>query len=149
MYNLSGKIVLVVGSTGILGSEITKKFYKNNCKVIGTYLSSKKVSSIVDYQKLNINEIGEIDKIRDYIKKTYKKLDIVINASGVNKPEDFDKIKEKDWDQIINSNLKDLFLLCKGFCHLRKITVRIFCKYFICEWTIRGSRTALCNSKLV
>ena len=36
-----------------------------------------------------------------------------MNNAGINKPTDFDKIKEKDWDDILEVNLKGPFMLCR------------------------------------
>tara|TARA_A100001015_G_C14853396_1_gene657427 strand:+ start:329 stop:1045 length:717 start_codon:yes stop_codon:yes gene_type:complete len=120
MFNLNGKIALVFGSSGLLGSEIVNQLKINNCKIIGTYNKSKKKSNDIDYQKLNINKLSEIKKLKKYIQKKYKKIDIIINASGINKPEDFDKVSENNWNKIINCNLKAPFFIMQEFFLLLK-----------------------------
>jgi NAD(P)-dependent dehydrogenase (short-subunit alcohol dehydrogenase family) len=125
MLNLNGKIALVFGSSGLLGSEIVNQLRINKCKIIGTYNKSKKKSDSIDYQKLNINKLSEIKKLKKYIQKKYKKIDIVINASGINKPEDFDKVSENDWNKIINCNLKaPFFYNATIFFTSKKIKIR-------------------------
>ena len=38
-------------------------------------------------------------------------LDVLVNNAGINIPEDFDNIKDEDWDNIIETNLKGPFVI--------------------------------------
>ncbi|MGC8536409.1 MAG: SDR family NAD(P)-dependent oxidoreductase [Rhizomicrobium sp.] len=45
---------------------------------------------------------------------------ILVNNAGINKPTDFDKIEEPDWDEILATNLKGPFLVCQALLPLLK-----------------------------
>ena len=45
------------------------------------------------------------------VHKKFKKIDVVINNAGINITNEFDKISEKDWDLVLDTNLKGVFLL--------------------------------------
>lgn len=47
------------------------------------------------------------------INKSYGKIDILVNNAGTNITNDFDKLSEKDWDKVIDVNLKGVFLCCQ------------------------------------
>jgi len=55
------------------------------------------------------------DIVKSYIKKKYKKIDILINGAGVNAPTDFFKITEKEFNDIISSHLKGTMFGCQVF----------------------------------
>jgi 3-oxoacyl-[acyl-carrier protein] reductase len=42
-------------------------------------------------------------------------LDILVNNAGINLPEDFDKITEEDWDEVLSVNLKGAFICSQEF----------------------------------
>ena len=46
------------------------------------------------------------------------RLDVLVNNAGINIPEDFDNIKDEDWDNIIETNLKGPF-----YCISRMFTI--------------------------
>jgi 3-oxoacyl-[acyl-carrier protein] reductase len=52
--------------------------------------------------------------------KKYGRLDILVNNAGINKPTDFDKITEKDWDLVLNTNLKGSFMLSQAIFPIMK-----------------------------
>lgn len=127
MKNIENKIVLVTGGTGLIGQSIINEFSKLNYTVIFTYFNNyalakqiqKKHNHCYPY-KLDISKITSIDKLIKKINLNFGKIDILINNAGINKPEDFDKIKEKDWDKILNINLKGPFLLLQKTTNLLK-----------------------------
>ena len=59
---------------------------------------SKKKSVVDFFQKIN---------------KSYGKIDVLVNNAGTNITNDFDKLSEKDWDKVIDVNLKGVFLCCQ------------------------------------
>ena len=70
--------------------------------------------------KLDIKKKSSIKKLYNFIEKKFKKLDVIVNNAGINKPTDFDKIKEKDWDNILQVNLKGPFMVMQEFLKLIK-----------------------------
>ena len=70
--------------------------------------------------KMNIKQKSSIKTALNYIEKRFKKLDVIVNNAGINKPTDFDKIKEKDWDEILEVNLKGPFMIMQDQLDLSK-----------------------------
>ena len=118
MNKLEKKICLVTGGTGLIGQEIVNEFLLNGATVIFTFnkniLKAKKFHKNrknLFYFKLNIKQKSSIKNLFKFIKIKFKRLDVLVNNAGINKPTDFDKIKEKDWDDILEVNLKGPFMV--------------------------------------
>ena len=125
MTRLKNKIVIVTGGNGGIGKSICKNLLLNDAKVIFTYNSNlqeaKKVYSEfkkdypnkIYYFKLDIRKRQSVKMLFQKIKSKFSKIDVLINNSGVNKVEDFYKTSDKNWDYIMNTNLKGTFICCQ------------------------------------
>ena len=69
---------------------------------------------------MDISSKVSIAHVVKQILKKYGRLDILVNNAGINKPTDFDKITEKDWDVVLNTNLKGSFMLSKAIFPIMK-----------------------------
>ena len=127
MNKLNNKICLVTGGTGLIGQEIVNEFLDHGAQVIFTF--NKKISKAkkicknrknISYHKLDIKKKESINNLFNFIKKKFKKLDVIVNNAGINNPTDFDKIKEKDWDNILAVNLKGPFMIMQESLDLIK-----------------------------
>ena len=127
MQKLENKVCLITGGTGLIGQEIIKEFLERGAKVIFTYnknlLKAKKLCSNnknLCCHQMNIENKSSIKKLFKIIEKKFNKLDVIVNNAGINKPTDFDKIKEKDWDKILSINLKGPFMIMQESIKLLK-----------------------------
>ena len=117
---LINKVCLVTGGTGVIGSSIVKKIHKLGAVVFFTYKKNKPLAKKIlkELGNKNIYAIKaevlsrrEIIRAIKFIKKKYNKIDILVNNVGINKPNSFNKISDKDWDLVINTNLKSAFIV--------------------------------------
>ena len=129
MQNLDRKICLVTGGTGLIGSSIVKNLSNSGATVIFTFNGNKKKSNNIlsDLEmfdvyshRLQIPNENSIKKLVKFITKKFGRLDVLINNAGINMPNDFDKITAKDWDKIMNVNLKGPFIITQKFLNLLK-----------------------------
>ena len=109
---LEGKIALVTGSSRGIGKSMIEAFSREGASVVVTYKKNSKMAKKIA-QNLNNSLVVKMDissraSIRNAVKqitKKYGRLDILVNNAGINKPTDFDKITEKDWDLVLNTNI--------------------------------------------
>lgn len=131
MYDLKNKVILVTGGSKGIGSCIVEKFCNLGAKVIFTYANDKshaenlcnhmKNSNLhVSCIKADVRCRDEISDLMDYIKDNYGYLDVLVNNAGINKPTDFDQIKDEDWDEILSVNLKGPFICSQEAINLMK-----------------------------
>ena len=117
---LKNKICLITGSSKGIGAGIAEEFAKEGAKVIITYNKQKKLAlqiykkiKAVGIYKLDVRKKSNIISIFKKIKNKFGKIDVLVNNAGVNKTADFDKLKEADWDFVMDVNLKGVFLCCQ------------------------------------
>ena len=120
----TSKIALVTGASRGIGAAIALDLAKNNMFVIGTATSdhgAKKIeeSLKISQQKgvglvLNVKDRTSIETLISNIEENYGDIDILINNAGVTKDNLLMKMKEEDWDEVINTNLKSVFKLSQS-----------------------------------
>ena len=114
------KTVLITGATGGLGLSIAEIFYKKNFNMILTGTNESKLE-LLDSKftintkviKCNLAKSEEIIKMFDLIPDEFEGIDVLINNAGITKDNLFLRMKEDDWDDVLNVNLKANFSLCK------------------------------------
>ena len=110
------KIVFVTGASKGIGRAIAEKYLENGYKVIGT--SRKKFDTFHKNFEPLILDITD----RDAISSVYEELklknlipNIVINNAGITQDKLLLKMKDDDWDTVINTNLNGVFNITKIF----------------------------------
>lgn len=118
---LNNKVAFVTGGSRGIGKAISISLAKAGAKVFLTYQkqkdSAEKVASIIkDFggsalvQQLDVCSRVTVRNAMNECVNHYNKIDILVNCAGINKPTDFDKVEDKDWDEILNVNLKGVFI---------------------------------------
>lgn len=121
---LENKIAVVTGGSRGIGREVALKLASEGCDVVVNYTSN---SSAADEVVSLINELGRkaisikadvsiSEDIENLIKVTEAelgKIDILVNNAGITRDGLLIRMKEKDWDDVLNINLKGVFLATK------------------------------------
>ena len=114
------KIVLVTGASRGIGLEVAKLFSKEGYKVIGTSRGDFNLGDLIGdrsamsvqldlMSKESINDLFEALKSKDILPS------VLINNAGITKDQLFLRMKDKDWDEVIETNLNGLFRVTKAF----------------------------------
>ncbi len=117
-------VVITGGNTGI-GKEIALLFATKGANVVINYIFNEEAAENVVSHATNlggqaIKVFGDVTKLSDcenVIKKAvaaFGKVDIVINNSGITKDNLIMRLKEEDFDQVIDVNLKGTWNMCKS-----------------------------------
>ena len=124
LFNLNGKVAAVTDAGGHLCGEMVKAYARAGCKVAILDLRLEKAKKI----EKEINEEGfkdtislEIDvsnksnfvSVLDIIVEELGNIDIFVNGAGINGSTPFIDITEKEWDSIMDSQIKGTFFGCQ------------------------------------
>ena len=126
LFNLNNKVAVVIGGAGYLCSSMIKGLYENKCKIAVIDLRKKKINLLkkkienLDKNRFihfvaNALDKKKLIKIKEQIYKKFNKVDILINGVGINASTDFFKIKNKEWNKVINSHLTATLNGCQVF----------------------------------
>ncbi|MFC4078128.1 SDR family oxidoreductase [Salinithrix halophila] len=120
MADLNGKVAIVTGASKGLGAAVARRFAKSGAQVVAAARNRDKLEALTrEYpdQILPIQcDITQPDQVQDLINTTAKELeriDILVNNAGIGR---FGKVQDlsiEDWDQMMDVNLKGVFLACK------------------------------------
>ena len=107
LFNFEKKIVVITGSSGQLGNAFSKLFLDQNAIVIGLDLKKNKIKNEkFFFYKLDISNKNKVEYIIRKIVLKFGKIDVIINNASISVYSKFDKRKEKEVNDTLNSNLK-------------------------------------------
>jgi len=123
--NLEGKAVLVTGASRGIGREIALELARQGANVAVNYSGSEaKANEVVDEIKALGRkafavkcDVSNAEEVAEMVKGTidnFGKLDILVNNAGITKDNLLMRMKEEEWDDVININLKGVFLCTKA-----------------------------------
>ena len=112
MFNLTGKVALITGATGGIGMSIAKKMKLSAAKLIlsGTKQNvlSDLASELGDDIKTIVTDLNCKDAILNLAQQaedSFGQIDILVNNAGITADNLFLRMKDVEWDQVINVNL--------------------------------------------
>ncbi len=112
------KVALITGSTRGIGKAIAVTFAKEGATVIITGRNKETAELVaeniknefgVDAYGFQLDLSGDIKNVWKDIEKTVGKVDILVNNAGITKDTLFIRMKEKDWEDVLNINLTGTF----------------------------------------
>jgi Dehydrogenases with different specificities (related to short-chain alcohol dehydrogenases) len=121
VMNLSGKIALVTGASRGIGKAIAEKLVACGATVIGTATTEKGAQAISDYLgsngkglALNVTDEASIESTINAIKTEFGDIDILVNNAGITRDNLLMRMKEDEWQDILDTNLTSVFRLSKA-----------------------------------
>jgi len=118
-FSLKDKVAIVTGASRGLGQGIALALAEAGCHIVG--VSTKKTPEtegevLARGRKYldcpcDLSDQSGLDGIIGKAVETFGRIDILVNNSGIIRREDAVDFTEKDWDDVMNVNLKSLFFL--------------------------------------
>ena len=114
------KIVFITGVSRGIGLEIAKCFLNDGHFVIGTSRSHFNLSESLGsdqclHMPLDVTDRDQVKSCLEQLKTLEKIPNVLINNAGITKDQLFLRMKDEDWDEVINSNLTSVFNITKLF----------------------------------
>ena len=120
MINLKNSNIILTGATGGIGGSILDKLESLNANIIAIGTNENKLNKLKEkYKNLNIQkfDISDHSSIEEFIEKCNQyfdnKIDVLINNAGVTSDNLTIRMKNEEWNKVININLTSTFLLSK------------------------------------
>lgn len=125
MLDIKGKVALVTGGSRGIGKEVAKKLASFGANLIINYTSREEVAletkkEIEDFGvkcmvvKCDVSKSEEVNLMVDDVIKEFGQIDILVNNAGITRDGLLMRMKEEDFDKVIDINLKGVFNCTKA-----------------------------------
>ncbi|MBS9441374.1 3-oxoacyl-ACP reductase FabG [Photorhabdus heterorhabditis] len=118
---LDGKIALVTGASRGIGRAVAELFTERGACVIGTATSEKGAEVISAYlgEKgkgfvLNVTDLESIEQVMSTIRTEFGEIDILVNNAGITCDNLVMRIRDDEWQNVIDTNLSSVFRMSKA-----------------------------------
>jgi len=120
MFSLTGKVALVTGASRGIGKAIATQLQTLGATVVGTATSANGAEKISEYLGagnglvLNVTSDDSIAELFSAIKDAHGGVDILVNNAGITRDNLFMRMKDDEWQDILDTNLTSVFKVSKA-----------------------------------
>ncbi|MCE5195224.1 MAG: 3-oxoacyl-[acyl-carrier-protein] reductase [Nitrospiraceae bacterium] len=118
--DFNGQIAIVTGGARGIGKAISETLAKKGVKLVIADISLDQAKQTADDiskigvetmpVRLDVSKSDEVVKIFEDVVKKFGRIDVLVNNAGITRDSILMRMKEEDWDTVININLKSVFL---------------------------------------
>lgn len=127
MKKLKDKVAIITGGTRGIGKGMARVFAKEGAKVIITGRSATSTAEAelnaelnksngdgeIKYYSCDISDASATQNFIDKVLNDFGKIDILINNAGITKDNLYARMKQDEWDSVLDTNLNSLFYICQ------------------------------------
>ena len=119
----AGQVALVTGASRGIGASIAAELARQGLKVIGTATSDAGAAQISQAlaahagcrgAKLDVNDVAAAEALIDAVTKEHGALHVLVNNAGITRDTLAMRMKDEDWDAVLDTNLKAVFRMSRG-----------------------------------
>jgi 3-oxoacyl-[acyl-carrier protein] reductase len=121
---LDGQIALITGASRGIGQAVALELGKQGATVVGTATSQAGADNISSYMRdagikgagmsLNVKDPAQIEQVLQAIRAQFGEISILVNNAGITRDNLLMRMKEDEWDDIMDTNLKSVFRLSQA-----------------------------------
>lgn len=121
MFSLEGKAALVTGATGGIGEAIARALHAQGATIAISGTRAEKLEALaadlgdrVFVTPANLSDRDAVDALLPTAEEKMGQVDILVNNAGITRDNLFMRMKDEEWDQVIEVNLTSGFRLCRA-----------------------------------
>jgi len=120
---LAGRTAVVTGGTRGIGLAIARALAEDGASVVVSGRDAGRIESAVkELEGLGVAALGvaadqskrdDCDRLVDAAKERFGRLDVLVNNAGITRDQLLVRMKDDDWDQVMDTNLRGVFLMTR------------------------------------
>ena len=120
---IQGQLALVTGASRGIGAAIALELARRGMKVIGTATTDEGAAHISNTlaaypgcagKNLNVTDAAGIEALIDSLVKEHGGIQVLVNNAGITRDMLAMRLKDEDWDAVLDTNLKAVFRMSRG-----------------------------------
>ena len=112
---LEGRLALVTGASRGIGRAIAQRLLDDGAKVVGTSTTEEGARQVPGVGKvLDLRDAAQCDRLVDEVQKQHGDIAILVNNAGITRDNLALRMKDADWDEVMETNLRAVFRLSRA-----------------------------------
>ena len=121
---LAGRVAVVTGGTRGIGLAIARALAEDGASVVVSGRDAGRLESAVkELETLGASALGvaadqskreDCDRLVDAAKERFGRIDVLVNNAGITRDQLLVRMKDDDWDQVLDTNLRGVFLMTRA-----------------------------------
>ncbi len=121
---LAGRVALVTGGNRGIGLAIARLLAEDGASVVVSGRDAARLDAAVkELESLGATALGvaadaserdQVDRLIDATRERFGRIDVLVNNAGITRDQLLVRMKDDDWDQVLDTNLRGVFLMTRG-----------------------------------
>jgi 3-oxoacyl-[acyl-carrier protein] reductase len=121
---LAGRAAVVTGGTRGIGLAIARALAEDGASVVVSGRDAGRLeSAVTEIESLGASALGvaadqskreDCDRLVDAAKERFGRIDVLVNNAGITRDQLLVRMKDDDWDQVLDTNLRGVFLMIRA-----------------------------------